>query len=118
MKTKSPAQVSDATNSLHPDVIKHIQAVTDDVRAILNGGLSFIDRQLPFQIRSVFVTSGQSNILVMQSPYTIVGCLPIQTGGAIINSFSSNLNNNQFTITLTMNVTTAQIVFLLIGNNI
>lgn len=118
MKIKSPTQVSDPDNKTSHAVLKHIQAVTDDVRGILQGGLSFIDRQLPFQTRSIFVTSGQAVTFTMQSPYVITGCYPILTNGAVINSFNSTLNNGKLSITLNMDVTTSQIIFLLIGNNI
>jgi hypothetical protein len=118
MKTKTPSQVNDQSSKTSRDVLNHIQAITDDVRNILSGGLSMFDKQLPFQTRSVFVTSGQPNYLTIQAPYTTVGCIPIQTNGAVINSFSSSLNNGQFSITVNMNVSTAQIVFLMIGSNV
>jgi hypothetical protein len=118
MKIKSPAQVSDPDKKTSPSILKHIQAVTDDVRGILEGGLSFNDKQLPFQVRSVFVTSGQPIFLTMQAPYIILGCYPILTNGAIVNNFTSTFNNGKFSITLNMNVMTAQIVFLMVGNNV
>lgn len=118
MKTKTPSQVSDPSGKTPLDVLNHVQAITDDVRNILSGGLSMFDKQLPFQIRSVFVTSGQPNYIVIQAPYTTVGCFPIQTNSATILSMSSNQNNSQFSITLNMDVTTAQIVFLIVGTNV
>lgn len=117
MKIKSPQQVVDSKHSTSQDILRHLQAVTDDVRGILSGGLSFTDRQLPFEIRQVNVVNNEPVQLLIQSPYTIVGAIPIQTNGAIINSFSSQ-NNGRYSITLNMNVNTAQIVFLIIGVNI
>lgn len=114
MKIKSSPQVVDSRNITSPDILKHIQSITDDVRGILSGGLSFIDKQLPFEIRQVTVTNNQPVQLLIQSPYTIIGAIPIQTNGATINNITSQ-NNGRFSITLNMNVNTAQIVFLIIG---
>ncbi len=117
MKIKTPPQIRDLMNKTSQDVLNHIQAMTDDVRGILSGGLNFFDKQLPFEVRTVTVTSGQVNYMTIQSPYSTIGAIPIMTNGANILSMSSQ-NSNRFSITLTMDVNIAQIVFLIIGTNI
>jgi len=110
MKIKTPPIVS------VPNMPSHVQALTDDMRTILRGGLSFSDAQLPFQVVTVNVTSGQPINLSIQSPYTIVGCFPINTNGISISSFQTNSTNGIFTATLTLSVTTAtSISFLVVG---
>lgn len=116
MKIKTPPHIYD--NQTSPNVLGHIQAMTDDLRDVLAGGLSFYDKQLPFQIRSVNVISGQAVPLIMQAPYIIAGAYPILTNGAEIISSSSTLINGRYNITLTMNVNSAQIVFLMVGTNV
>lgn len=115
MKIKSSPQVSDYTGSTSSDIIRHIQAVTDDVRNILKGGLSFSDGQLPFQISTVNVQNNVPVILTIQYPFTIKGCIPIQTNGATISGFKTNNQNGVFTVTVTMDVTNASISFLTVG---
>lgn len=117
MKIRTPAQIVDSSNKTPQDVLRHVQNITDDVRQILKGGLSMSDAQLPFQQVSVFVTNNVPAVLYIQSPYSIIGCIPIQTNGVIINSFQTNINNGIFTVTLSMNVQTANIVFLTVGTN-
>ncbi len=117
MKIKTPAQVYDDEHKTSPQIIKHMQALTDDVRTILKGGLSFGDTQLPFQVQTIQITSGKPTQLAMPGPFNIVGCTPIQTGGAVISSFQSKLSNGIFTVTLVMDVTLANISFLLVGVN-
>lgn len=118
MKIKTPTQIYDTSNKIPEDFIRQVQAVADDVRTILKGGLSFIDRQLPFQYQEAFITSGQPFILNIQNPYQIIGCIPIQTNGNVIESFSTNTLNGVFSITLNLsNSTTGRIGFLTVGTN-
>lgn len=117
MKTKTPFQVKDPENKVPQDVIRHVQAMTDDVRQILSGGLSFADRQLPFQYVQIFVTSGQPTVFNMYPPFSLIGCIPIQTNGITITSFSSINVNGRYTATITMNQPTGTIGFLLVGVN-
>lgn len=109
MKIKTPPQVTNLT------LQSHVQAITDDIRGILKGGLSIIDSQLPFQFQTKTVTSGAPLILSIPSPYTVVGCIPIQTNGSTILSFKTNLSNGILTVTVTLDVTNSNIVFLVIG---
>lgn len=111
MKTKSPPQVTEQS------MLTHVQAVTDDVRSILKGGLSFLDGQLPFQVVTVNITSGQPSNISINAPFSIVGCIPINTSGAQILNFITRPINNVFTVTLTLNVTSASIKFLVVGIN-
>lgn len=111
MKVKTPVTAPDNTT----DMVKHVQAMTDDVRNILYGGLSFVDAQLPFQYREVNVTSGEPTILYIQSPYTTIGAIPVQSYGAIINSYSVNTTNGKLSIIVNLNVSKAKIGFLMIG---
>lgn len=116
MKIKTQPRIVDSTNKTSVDIVKQLQAMTDDVRGILQGGLSFSDAQLPFQYREVTVTSGKPTVLTIQSPYSILGCIPIQTYGAVISGFQSAIVNNKFNVTITMDLPTSTIGFLLVGS--
>lgn len=119
MRIKTPQQIVDPTRKTSQDVMNHIQAMTDDLRTILLGGLSFSDKQLPFQYREVTVTSGQPTVLYIQSPYTTIGALPVQTYGVTINSWSVNTYNSKLSITVNFDgQATAKIGFLMIGASV
>lgn len=115
MKIKTPVTVADNSP---PDLIKHLQAVTDDIRSILKGGLSFADGQLPFQYREVNVVSGQPTILYIQKPYTTIGAIPVQSYGVNILSWSVNTQNGKLTITVNLSVQSAKIGFLMVGASV
>lgn len=118
MRIKTPPFYSDPLNKTDVNTASHIQALTDDVHNILAGGLSMADGQLPFQIKKLQVYSGQPVSLAMQRGFSIIGCLPIFSGGARILGFSTNLTSNGFTITLTLDTANPVFIsFLLIGTS-
>jgi hypothetical protein len=116
MKVKTQPRIVDPTNTVSTDILKQLQAVVDDVRAIGKGGLSFSDAQLPFQYREVNVISGVPTILSIQAPFSILGCIPIQTFGNKITSFQSNIVNNKFNVTIELDISSSLIGFLLVGS--
>lgn len=116
MRIKTQPRLVDPSNKINSDLIKELQAIVDDVRGIGAGGLSFDDAQLPFQYREVSVISGQSISMSIQAPYSIIGCIPIQTFGSTISSFQTNIVNNKFNIILNMDISPSKIGFLLIGS--
>jgi hypothetical protein len=118
MKIKTPYQIVDSTRKVPQDVLNHVQNMTDDLRGILLGGLSFSDKQLPFQYREVTVTTGQPTILYIQAPYTTIGAIPVQTYGVNIISWNVNMLNSKLSITVNFEGTTAKIGFLMIGASI
>lgn len=116
MKTITPALFVDPSKKTSEAATRHIQSLTDDMRGVLAGGLSFFDKQLPFEYREISVISGVQNFIFMQAPYTIKGCIPIQSNGATILNFQSNFINNKFSVTLTLDTTSPIVIgFLLIG---
>lgn len=117
MKIKSPPQVLDTTGHTSRDIVKHIQAVTDDVRQILSGGLSFKDNQLPFQIVQKTVSNNIPVQLSISKPYTVSGAYPIQTGTSTVLTFKSSISNGILSVTLTMDISPAQISFLVVGTS-
>lgn len=116
MKIKTPARINDSSRQTSHDVLSHVQAMTDDLRTIMNGGLSFSDGQLPFQVQKIFVTNNVTFNISMNAPFTIVGCVPIQTYGINILSFKTRLENNRtLNVTITLDVPSSNIDILMIG---
>jgi hypothetical protein len=115
MKITTPAHIVDSTGKSSEEIVKQIQAIADDVRGILAGGLSFQSKQLPFELRSVMVTSGTPIILTMAAPYTIKGCHPINTNGSTITNFVTNVINDQFTCTITCSPSPTKMVLMMTG---
>lgn len=116
MKIKTQPRIIDSSNQLHQDVLKQLQSVVDDVRSIGKGGLSFDDAQLPFQYREVMVTNNVPVSFIMQQPYSILGCIPIQTFGTTVLSYKSIIANNQFNVILGLSTASSLIGFLMIGS--
>lgn len=110
MKFVTTPQITDVNNILSTELLKQIQNIADDMIMISKGGLNFSDKQLPFQYREVQVVSGQPFILVMPSPYTLRGCIPILTFGNTVTSFSTDISNNRFTMTLNLQPPAGQLV--------
>lgn len=117
MKIKTPKQFQDSSGTVPQNVIRQIQSLTDDVINILSGSLNISDGTLPFQIINLQVKNGMSFPLQMNAPYSIIGCIPIQTNGCKIISFKTSINNRVFTCTLELDVDFSQVSLLLIGAN-
>jgi hypothetical protein len=98
----------------NPDLVQHIQMMTDNLASVITRGLSY-DSNLNSRIVKINVVSGRSFTLNAPELSGVVGASIINTNGAIVKEFryqSTTRGELETVLTLDKDST---ITFLLIG---